>query len=37
LTVNVVVEPGTEAGLARSEGQIAQALARAVMLGVRRA
>ena len=36
LTVNVTVAPGAEAGLARSEGQIAQALARAVLLGARR-
>ena len=36
VTVNVVVERGAEGGLARSEGQIAQALARAVLLGARR-
>jgi hypothetical protein len=36
LTVNVTVAPGAEAGLARSDGQIAQALARAVLLGARR-
>lgn len=36
LTVNVTVERGAEGGLARSEGQIAQALVRAVLLGARR-
>lgn len=36
VTVNVTVERGAENGLARSEGQIAQALARAVLLGARR-
>jgi hypothetical protein len=36
MTVNVTVERGAEVGLARSEGQIAQALARAVLLGARR-
>ena len=37
LTLNVTVERGAEGGLASSDGQIAQALARAVMLGARRA
>lgn len=37
MTVNVTVARGAEGGLARSEGQIAQALARAVLLGARRA
>lgn len=36
VTVNVTVASGTEPGLARSDGQIAQALARAVLLGARR-
>jgi len=35
-TVNVTVERGAEGGLVRSEAQIAQALARAVLLGARR-
>jgi hypothetical protein len=37
VTVQVVVERGAEGGLVRSEAQIAQALARAVSLGARRA
>jgi hypothetical protein len=37
MTVNVRVERGAEGGLVRSEAQIAQALARAVALGGRRA
>jgi len=36
LTVNVRVERGAEGALVRSDGQIAQALARAVLLGARR-
>lgn len=36
MTLNVTVERGAEGGLVRSEGQIAQALARAVLLGARR-
>ena len=36
VTVNVTVERGAEAGLVRSEAQLAQALARAVALGARR-
>lgn len=36
MTINVSIERGAEPGLAHSEGQIAQALARAVLLGARR-
>lgn len=36
MTVNVTVQGGGEAGLIRSDAQIAQALARAVSLGARR-
>jgi len=36
MTINVTLVPGADSGLARSEGQIAQALARAVLLGARR-